>query len=118
MTGFSARTSKLQASCDFTAAGTFSMSYVRGHWDVPPLQMTLKKNLAESVSGVSVGINSLIFGINQRLLVGVGGLGFATGPYVSLNSYLTALKQTSIMPMERAGCRQGTFGINLSGGIG
>jgi hypothetical protein len=56
--------------------------------------------------------------ISQRLLVGVGTLGFAAGPYVKLTTNISALKQTSIMPMERAGCRQGTFGMDVSGGIG
>ena len=114
-TAFSAKTSVLHASGDFTAAGALSMSYVHGRWDVPPLQMTLKQNLADAVSGVSVGINSLVFAITQRLMVGVGGLGFAAGPYVSLTTNTTALKQSSITLVD---CRQGTFGMQLSGGIG
>jgi len=78
------------------------------------LQMKLKNNLANAISGVSVGINSLVFAVDQRLLVGVGTLGFATGPYVNLISSITALKQASIT----ADCRQGTFGMQLGGGIG
>jgi len=113
-TAFSAKTSVLHAVGDFSASGDIAMDYANGHWNIPPLQMTLKNNLASAISGVSVGINSLVFAVDQRLLVGVGTLGFATGPYVNLISSITALKQASIT----AGCRQGTFGMQLGGGIG
>ena len=76
--------------------------------------MKLKNNLADAVGGVSVGINSLAFAVDQRLLVGVGALGFATGPYVNLISNITALKQAS----QAVDCRQGTFGMQVGGGIG
>jgi hypothetical protein len=113
-TAFSAKTSVLHSVGDFTAAGSITMDFVNGSWNIPPLQMTLKQNLASAVSGVSVGINSLAFAIDQRLLVGVGALGFASGPYVNLISSITALKQAS----EAPDCRQGTFGMQLGGGIG
>ncbi len=113
-TGFSARTSVLHAKGDFAASGALTMDYKHGFWDIPPLQMTLRNNLADAVSGISVGINSLVFAVDQRLLVGVGGLGFATGPYVNLISDVTALKQAS----QAVDCRQGTFGMQLGGGIG
>lgn len=112
--GFSAKTSVLHAVGDFSASGAILMDYVNGHWNIPPLQMTLKNNLASAISGVSVGINSLVFAIDQRLLVGVGALGFAAGPFVNLISNITALKQAS----QAVDCRQGTFGMQLGGGIG
>ncbi|MEO6926084.1 MAG: hypothetical protein ABI129_05380 [Rhodanobacter sp.] len=113
-TGFSAKTSLLHAVADFSASGAIKMDYENGRWNIPPLKMTLKNNLASNVSGLSVGINSLAFAIDQRLLVGVGVLGFAAGPYVNLISSITSLKQASQVP----DCRQGTFGMQLGGGIG
>jgi hypothetical protein len=113
-TGFSARTSLLHSKGDFTASGAVEMNFVNGAWNIPPLKMELKNNLADAVGGVSVGINSLVFAVDQRLMVGVGGLGFATGPYVNLISNITALKQAS----QAVDCRQGTFGMQLGGGIG
>lgn len=112
--GFSAKTSVLHAKGDFTASGALKMDFVNGRWNIPPLKMTLKNNLADAVGGVSMGINSLVFAVDQRLLVGVGALGFATGPYVNLVSNITALKQAS----QAKDCRQGTFGMQLGGGIG
>ncbi|HJU07842.1 MAG TPA: hypothetical protein VJ727_05100 [Rhodanobacteraceae bacterium] len=113
-TGFSARTSLLHSKGDFTASGAVEMNFVNGAWNIPPLKMELRNNIADAVGGVSVGINSLVFAVDQRLMVGVGGLGFATGPYVNLISNITALKQAS----QAVDCRQGTFGMQLGGGIG
>jgi hypothetical protein len=62
------------------------MDYTLGFWVIEGPTFTLQQNLANSVGGVSVGINSLVFAIDRRLLVGVGGLGFATGPYANLTS--------------------------------
>ncbi len=36
------------------------------------------------ISGVSMGINSFVFAFDQTLMIGVGTLGFAAGPYVDL----------------------------------
>lgn len=113
-TGFSARTSLLHAKGDFVASGSLKMDYRHPFWSITPPEMKLKNNLADAVGGVSVGINSLAFAVDQRLLVGVGALGFATGPYVNLISNITALKQAS----QAVDCRQGTFGMQVGGGIG
>lgn len=113
-TGFSARTSLLHAKGDFVASGSLKMDYRHPFWSITPPEMKLKNNLADAVGGISVGINSLVFAVDQRLLVGVGALGFATGPYVNLLSNITALKQAS----QAVDCRQGTFGMQLGGGIG
>jgi hypothetical protein len=113
-TGFSARNSVLRANGEFTATGGISMSYVKNKWSIPPLKLTLTNSLANAVAGVSMGINSFVLAIDQRMLVGVGGLGFASGPYVNLVSNITALKQAS----QVKDCRQGTFGMEMGGGIG
>jgi hypothetical protein len=114
-TGFSAKTSVLQATGDFTASGALTVGYVNKEWGATGMQMTLKQNLADAVGGVSVGINSLVFGINQTLMVGLGAFGFATGPYVALVSTITALDQSSIAMRP---CRQGTFNMQVYAGIG
>ena len=62
-----------------------------------------------------MGINSVVFNFDQRLLVGVGTGGFAAGPYVDLLTTLTALKQSSTTWVD---CRQATFNISIGAGIG
>lgn len=81
----------------------------------------VKQNLAGMVSGISVGINSMVFAVDQRLLVGVGAFSFATGLYVDLISSITSLKGSSIATtlLSRTPiCTQGTFNMSLGAGIG
>jgi len=114
--GFSARTSVLHGEGAIDLDGEISASYSTGRgWDIPKPTATVKNNLARLVSGVSMGINSFIFAFNQRLMVGVGTLGFAAGPYVDMLTTLTTLKQSSA---TWADCRQATFEMSLGAGIG
>jgi len=114
--GFSARTSVLHGEGALDLDGEISASYSTGRgWDIPKPTATVKNNLAGLVSGVSMGINSFVFAFNQRLMVGVGALGFAAGPYVDMLTTLTTLKQSS---STWADCRQATFEMSLGAGIG
>ncbi len=114
-TGFSAKTSVLQARADYSAGGALNVGYVNNHWGASGMHMEMKHNLADSVSGVSVGMNSLVFGVNQTLMIGLGAFGFSAGPYVSLVSTITALDQSSIALRP---CTQGTFNMGVYAGIG
>jgi hypothetical protein len=70
---------------------------------------------AQDVVGISVGINSAVFAMRQQVLVGMGFLGLATGPYVALTTSVTALKQSSIAMVD---CRQATVDMSISAGVG
>lgn len=114
--GFSARTSVLHGEGALDLDGEISASYSTGQgWDIPKPAATMKNNLAGLISGVSMGINSFVFAFNQRLMVGVGTMGFAAGPYVDMLTTLTTLKQSSA---TWADCRQATFEMSLGAGIG
>jgi hypothetical protein len=114
-TGFSARTSVLAENGDYTARGSIEVGYIDGTWGGGSPNMSTTKNIAEGVSGISMGINSLVFGIRQEVLVGIGMFGFATGPYVAVTTSFTALKQASEAMID---CRQATFIMSLSAGVG
>lgn len=114
--GFSAKTSVLHGEGALDLDGEISASYSTGRgWNIPKPTATVKNNLAGMISGVSMGINSFVFAFNQRLMVGVGALGFAAGPYVDLLTTLTVLKQSSATTFD---CRQATFAVSLGAGIG
>lgn len=116
VTGFSARNSLLKASGSVDFDGAIEASYTHGNgWAITKPTAQVKSNFAGLVSGVSVGINSVVLGFDQRLLVGVGTGGFAAGPYVDLLTTLTALKQSSTTWVD---CRQATFNISIGAGIG
>jgi hypothetical protein len=117
---FSAKTSTLHGSGGIDLKGEILAEYNKG-WHISAPTAEVKQNLAGMVSGISVGINSMVFAVNQRLLVGVGAFGFATGPYVSLTSSITSLKGSSIATtiLSRTPiCTQGTFEMTLGAGIG
>ena len=123
-TGFSAKTSVLQSRADFTVHGNLGFVYQNGHFQPWPMSAINNRSLSGDVNGISVGINSVVVAINQRLLAGLGAGGFAVGPYAGLTSTLTALKQaTSAASMTLtqqgvADCRQATFQMQINGGIG
>ncbi len=93
---FSAKTSRLHGAGGIDLTGEIAADYHKGAWEITPPQGQVKQNLAGMVTGISVGINSMVFAISQRLMVGVGALSFATGPYVDLISSVTSLKGSSI----------------------
>jgi hypothetical protein len=118
---FSAKTSRLHGAGGIDLTGEIAADYHKGAWEVTPPSGQVKQNLAGMVTGISVGINALVFAISQRLMVGVGALSFATGPYVDLTSSVTSLKGSSIGTtlLSRAPiCAQGTFNMSLGAGIG
>ena len=117
---FSAKTSTLHGEGGIGLQGEILAEYNHG-WNITAPHAEVKQNLAGLVSGVSVGINSMVFAVSQRVLVGVGTLGFATGPYVSLISSITSLKGSSAATtlLSRTPiCTQGTFNMSLGAGIG
>lgn len=114
--GFSAKNSVLHGEGSLDLDGSIEAWYKSGQgWHIDKPTATVKNNLAGLISGESMGINSFVFAFSQRLMVGVGALGFAAGPYVDLLTTLTTLKQTSA---TFADCRQATFAMSLGAGIG
>jgi hypothetical protein len=118
---FSAKTSRLHGEGGIELSGEIAADYHKGAWEITPPSGQIKQNLAGMVTGISVGINSLVFAVSQRLMVGVGALSFATGPYVDLISSVTSLKGSSIgttLLSRTPICAQGTFNMSLGAGIG
>jgi hypothetical protein len=118
---FSAKTSRLHGEGGIDLTGEIAADYHKGAWEITPPSGQIKQNLAGMVTGISVGINSLVFAVSQRLMVGVGALSFATGPYVDLISSVTSLKGSSIgttLLSRTPICAQGTFNMSLGAGIG
>ncbi|HSS98615.1 MAG TPA: hypothetical protein VLK33_16380, partial [Terriglobales bacterium] len=114
--GFSAKNSVIHGEGSLDLDGSIEAWYHAGQgWHIDKPTATVKNSLAQLISGESMGINSFIFAFSQRLMVGVGALGFAAGPYVDLLTTLTILKQTSA---TWADCRQATFAMSLGAGIG
>jgi hypothetical protein len=114
-TGFSARTSVLQSDARYAVCCHFMVGYINQRWGYDPVTISQQTDLAAGVNGISVGINSVVFALRQEILVGIGMGGFSAGPYMALDTNVTALKQSDIAMVQ---CRQGTFGMGFSAGVG
>jgi hypothetical protein len=121
---FSAKTSILKARDDLRIEGNLGFTYEDGHFDPWHMHATPNVDPSHEINGISMGINSIVVGINQRLLVGLGADGFAAGPYVTLTSTATALKQATeashlMLAQPATGdCTQATIQMQVNGGIG
>ncbi len=114
-TGFSAKTSVLNAEGDYSFSGGINAGYWLGSWRVTtPTDVSAKTDLGNTAEGISVGINSLVMGFSLRTMVGIGAFGFSSGVYAGLRFAGTVLRAPDIgFP-----CRQGTIEAYIDSGVG
>ncbi len=123
-TAFSAKTSVLRAREDLRVTGKLGFDFDGARFTPLPLSAEFNTDPSHDVNGISMGINSIVAAISQRLLMGVGRGGFAVGPYVSLTTSATALKQATeashlMLAQPATGdCTQATLVMQVYGGIG
>ncbi len=123
-TAFSARTSVLQAREDLRVTGRLGFDFDGAKFTPLPLGAEFNKDPSHDVNGISMGINSIVAGISQRLLMGLGRGSLAVGPYVSLTTSATALKQATeashlmLAQPSTGDCTQATLVMQVYGGIG
>ncbi|HEY1655264.1 MAG TPA: hypothetical protein VGF86_09140 [Candidatus Tumulicola sp.] len=124
-TGFSARISTISGTFDYAMCCGFGVGYNgTGYGSDGPEKFAEKNHIAGDVTGISVGINSVVLSLRQQVMFGIGVLGFATGPYAGLVESTTILKQSSAatpitLPIGAdVGCHQATFQLAVDGGVG
>lgn len=113
-TGFRARNSILKSSIAFKACCELSVGYFNGSWggSTPTVGMDFGNT---NVDGMSLGLDSLAFGLRQEVLVGIGAFGFSSGPYMALTSGVGFAKQSSIVLNQ---CKQAMLQMDFSAGVG
>ena len=114
-TGFSAKTSILNATGDYNFNGGISAGLYNGSWYLShPTSVTAQTDIARDIKGISVGINSLVMSAMVRTMAGLGALGFNTGVYVQVRFTGTVLRAPDIgFP-----CGAGTIAAFLDSGVG
>jgi hypothetical protein len=129
-TAFSTKQSSLSASGDYNISGSYKFGYQNGSWAPSQGPSTIETNngLANSLDGVSFGVNGLVLAFGVKVLVGIGAFGFATGPYVHLKASGSGARAPSVgngagpgLVAGGAGmmpCNQGTFDLTMGGGVG
>ncbi len=115
-TVFSAKNSTLSFAGDYGFAGSIGFGYRNGGFGADaPAGFTVRKSMLQSVNGLSVGVNGLVLGYQLKIIVGIGGWGFAVGPYFSINAGIGVTNGSDLGIVK---CRGATFDMDLGYGIG
>jgi hypothetical protein len=115
---FTAQTGTLEATGEYAFGGEFWAGKQNGgSWHADgPTSVTTKQNLAETLDGISMGVNGLVFAYGAKIIVGIGAFGFVTGPYVGYNT-VVGVNKTSSMPGALP-CQSGTLNTAMRFGVG
>jgi hypothetical protein len=120
----------LKAKASYGLDGALALSYVDGHFIVGgPVPASKQGPLAliegDDLRGLAIGANGLVVSHQARVIVGIGALGFTTGPYVGLNSSLGVAHGSSIgisrhplLPATREACRGAVLDMKVAAGVG
>jgi hypothetical protein len=115
-TGLEVKNSTLSASGAYTFNGAFKVGYLHTFWTAEaPQDYTTQQSMTETGKGVSLGIQGLTLSDTVRIFVGLGAGGFAAGPYVSFNSAIGVVQNSSIGMLQ---CNSSTLVVKLAGGVG
>ena len=118
-TRFSAKQSKMSAEGDYAFGGSVQMGYSGGGWGISaPEELHTKRNLAESISGASLGINGLTFAYGGRVIVGIGAFGFVTGPFLAYNTSVGVTRATDLSAPSGRICGSSRLLVLLKAGVG
>jgi hypothetical protein len=115
-TGFGAK-GHIRSTGHYELAGSFRVGYRDGALSLGgPTRFSVKVNPAGTLEGVSLGATGMVLAHSVRVIVGVGAFGFATGPFVRLNSSLGISRDSDLVSMRM--CRSASVGSSLSVGLG
>jgi hypothetical protein len=115
---FTAQTGTLEATGEYAFGGEFWAGKQNGgSWHADgPTSVTTKQNLADTLDGISMGVNGLVFAYGAKIIVGIGAFGFVTGPYVGYNT-VVGVNKTSSIPGALP-CQSGTLNTAMRFGVG
>jgi hypothetical protein len=115
-TGYSAKTSTLSATGDYSITGQLFIGWQRNGPGIDPkLTPKAETDLGRTLDGVSVGINSMALGFMVEPMVGIGAFGFNTGVYVGVDFGGSVVKQSSVALVD---CRAGYINAKVYSGVG
>jgi len=113
---FGARLATLSAKGEFTLGGSIGVSYHDGSLGLAgPTGFSGTKELASSVTGDSLGVNGIILTDQVRVIVGMGGYGFAVGPSFTTIFTMAVTNQSDLAAVH---CTGGEFKMQMGVGLG
>ena len=115
-TVFSAKNSTLSFNGDYGFEGAIGFGLDHGKFGAfAPSGFHVRKSMLQSVDGRSVGVNGLVLGYQLKVIVGIGGWGFAVGPYFSIDAGIGVANGSDLGIVK---CRGATFDLKLGYGVG
>lgn len=115
-TAFGVRNSTISATGDYTFQGGFKVGYFDGKWDVAgPIGFQAKQSMMQTAGGISIAATGINLTHQMRVIVGVGVMGFAVGPYTSFTSAVGLFKGSDL---GLVACKEATLVVSLRGGVG
>ena len=113
--GFSAKSSQINADGEYDFGGRIWAGRAGGRWSIAtgdkPSTVT---DFTQSISNLSMGISSFAMAFSIRALVGLGAFGANVGVYAAVRFGGSLLGS----PSEAFTCRQGTLDVYLDSGLG
>ena len=96
------------------------MKYENGAWDVgAPTDMHMNSSLGQTLQGVSLGASGIVFGMEGRLIVGIGAFGFTAGPYVGYDATASLVRGSDLVTgLVGVTCRGSELSIAVPAGVG
>ncbi len=119
-TMFTAQQAVIRANGEYKFGGTVTAGIVNGSATATaPLFVSTEQNLANSLTGVSLGVNGLVIGYGGKFIVGLGALGLVVGPYASINISAGITKGSDAQgAMVGYTCRSATLDLFMDYGVG
>ena len=109
-------TGTLRARAYYTLKGGVSAEYQNGHFNISgPTYPSPKETLIPSIQGAATGVTGIVMIHHLNVIVGIGTAGFAAGPYVYLNSGVTAVNGSNLGIII---CKQETLDMYAGAGVG
>ncbi len=119
-TMFTAQQAVIKANGEYKFGGTVTAGVVNGSATATaPLFVSTEQNLANSLTGISLGVNGLVIGYGGKFIVGLGALGLVVGPYASINVSAGMTKGSDAQgPLVGYTCRSATLDLFMDYGVG
>jgi|KBSMisStandDraft_5_1062788.scaffolds.fasta_scaffold04664_3 hypothetical protein len=115
-TALGVRNSTLGATADYGFDGAFKIGFRDKGFNLSaPVGFHAKYNLLNSLQGINIGPVGLDVIHEMKVMYGPAAGGFAAGPYFGFNSALGLFKGSDLGMIQ---CKEATFHLGMSGGIG
>ena len=117
---FTAKQATIDSEGVYSLDGTVKAGIVNGKPKLGDsnLSVAVDRSLADSVAGLSVGVNAVVLGYSGKLLAGIGAYSFFMSAYTSIAFFWHDGGSATQTPITGYICRAGEFHMWLDYGVG